>query len=238
MPWRSWLLANATRRPRRSRRWRRPPWPPSRPRELGHHRAEGPVELLVRRGGGLRKGPRRSARGPARGSVGWEEASAEGARGGELARRLADAGRSRARAPHTRRRRRLVGVLVPALHRARRSRLRSVPRGARGCSPARGDKHPTSRVYRGRGSSRPREGAVREPRWRLAARRATRSASLPASTPPGPARGSGDTLARRPDRAPRPRFYPSSIAVGPPTALTRHMSVRPRDSLFLTAFVF
>ena len=52
----------------------------------------------------------------------------------------------------------------------------------------------------------------------------------------------GDTLARRPDRAPRPRFpSKSSIAVGSshrshPAA---HMSVRPRaSSLFLTAFVF
>ena len=179
------------------------------------------------------------------GSVGVGGGVSRGRSGRECSRVVSPTPAARARAPHTRRR-------TPPRRRARAG------------APSRASLAPTKRPGEELGGARQREAINTSdepcliPRARVVAssrRRGSRAPlgvsrldarrappRSPASTPPGPARGSGDTLARRPDRAPRPRFpSKSSIAVGSshrshPAA---HMSVRPRaSSLFLTAFVF
>ena len=167
-----------------------------------------------------------------------------GRSGRERSRVVSPTPAARARAPHTRRR-------TPPRRRARAG------------APSRASLAPTKRPGEELGGARQREAINTSdepcliPRARVVAssrRRGSRAPlgvsrldarrappRSPASTPPGPARGSGDTLARRPDRAPRPRFpSKSSIAVGSSHRSHPGAIVRPttRELTFSDGFRF
>ena len=127
-----------------------------------------------------------------------------------LARRLADAGRSRARTSYS------SAYAASSACSCRRSIARvarayeASRRGARGCSPARGDKHLRRAVSNPEGAGRRVLAKARfaSPARRLAARRATRSASLAGVH----SAGSRARLWRHPGATPRPSS-PTAISI-------------------------